>query len=128
MQIIYAGKTTACHPHGVTFPSRFCVSQNPNNWSNEEEILKLIDKIIYPYLVKKYAEINLAKNQKAFVIWDVFWGGWEKRWRQACCYWCANSCACKYDPYFQPIELTINGSAKTFLQSCFTEYDAEAVK
>ena len=75
MRIIYAGKTIACHPHGVTFPSGFCVSQNPNNWSNEKEILKLIDKIIYPYLVKKNAEINLAKNQKAFVIWDVFWGG-----------------------------------------------------
>ena len=46
MQIIYAGKTIARHPHGVTFP----VFQNSKHWSSEEETLKLIDNIIHPYL------------------------------------------------------------------------------
>lgn len=51
MQIIYTGKTTAYHPSGVTLPSGFCISQNSKNWLNEDETLKVIDKIIHPHLV-----------------------------------------------------------------------------
>ena len=36
--------------------------------------MKLIETIIHPYLVKKRAQMNLAEDQKAFVIWDVFRG------------------------------------------------------
>lgn len=87
MQIIYAWKTTACYPRGVTFPTGFCISQNPKHWSNEDETLKLIDKIIHPYLVKKHAEMNLAEDQKMLVVWDVFRRQMtEKSERQACCY------------------------------------------
>ena len=68
MQIIYAGKTTACHLCGVTFPLGFCISRNPKHWSSEEETLKLVNKIIHPYLVKKRAEVNLAEDQKALVV------------------------------------------------------------
>ena len=46
LQIIYAGKTNRCHPN-FQFPSGFCISQNPKHWSNEEETMKLIDKIIH---------------------------------------------------------------------------------
>ena len=74
MQIIYAGKTTTCYSRGVTFPSGFCVSLNPKHWSNEEETLKLINKIIHSYLVKKCAEMNLVEDRKALVVWDVYRG------------------------------------------------------
>lgn len=40
-------------PRGFVFPKGFSLSQNPNHWSNEAEILKLIDEIINPYIVNK---------------------------------------------------------------------------
>ena len=46
---------------------------NTKHWSNEEETMKLIDKIIIPY-IKKRSELNLPATQKALVIWDVFQG------------------------------------------------------
>ena len=85
MQIIYVGKTTACHPCVVSFPSGFCVSQNPKHWSNEEETLKLIDKIIHHYFVKKCADMNLAEDQKALVVRVFFQGQMTKSDRQGCC-------------------------------------------
>ncbi len=74
IQIIYGGKTQKSQPRGFKFPSWFLVSQNPKHWSNEEETMKLIDKIITPYIVKKREELQLPVTQKALVIWDVFRG------------------------------------------------------
>ena len=74
MQVIYGGKTKASQPRDFKFPSGFCVTQNPKHWSNEIEILKLIDEIISPYVTKKREDLKLAKDQKALLIWDVFRG------------------------------------------------------
>lgn len=74
MQVIYSGKTKASQPRDFKFPSGFCVTQNPKQWSNEIETLKLIDEIISPYVTKKREDLKLAKNQKALLIWDVFRG------------------------------------------------------
>ena len=51
-QIIYAGKTKASQSCDTQFPSGFCVTQNPTHWSNEEDTLKLVRKIINPYIIK----------------------------------------------------------------------------
>ena len=96
LQIIYAGKTKRCHPN-FQFPSGFCISQNPKHWSNEEETMKLIDKIIIPYIVKKRSELNLPATQKALVIWEVCWKGTGKvevTWLWICC------STSEYDPLF----------------------------
>ena len=74
LQIIYGGKIQRSHPHGFQFPSGFSISQNPQHWSNEEEIMKLIDQVINPYIVNKRSELQLPVSQKALVIWDVFKG------------------------------------------------------
>ena len=68
LQIIYGGKTEKSHPRGFKFPSGFCISQNLKHWSNEEETLKLIYKIINPYIIQKRAELKLASTQKALVV------------------------------------------------------------
>ncbi len=130
MQIIYAGKKTACHPRGVSFPSGFCISQNPKHWSNEEETLKLIDQIIHPYLVKKRSEMNLDEDQKALVIWDVFRGQMTEKVKDklAAIHAVLVPVPANMTHIFQPLDLTVNGSAKKFLRSCFTEYYAAAVK
>ena len=74
LQIIYGGKTNACHPRGITFPKGFCVSHNIKHRSNEDETIKLLDEVVHPYIKKKRIELELPKTQKALMIWDVFKG------------------------------------------------------
>ena len=74
MQVIYQGKTKASLPRNFVFPKGFCLPQNPQHYSNEEETLKLIDSIINSYLVQTRHQLNLPPTQKAIHIWDVFRG------------------------------------------------------
>lgn len=48
LQVIYGGKTNACHPQGFVFPKGFSISHNPSHWSNEQETLRLINEIVNP--------------------------------------------------------------------------------
>ena len=50
MQVIYQGKTSASQPRGFKFPRGFAISQNPKHYSNEDETLTLMDKVIVPYV------------------------------------------------------------------------------
>ena len=109
LQIVYAGKTKRCHPN-FQFPSGFCIFQNPKHWSNEEETMKLIDKIIIPYIVKKRSELNLPATQKALVIWDVFKGQVTEKVLEK-----LKSVDCEFvavpanmTHFFQPLNLTVN--------------------
>ena len=61
MQIICQGKTPASQPKNATFPSGFLLTQNPKDYSNETETLKLLDKVIKPYVEKK-EELNLPET------------------------------------------------------------------
>ena len=130
VQIIYGGKTKASQPRGITFPAGFCVTQNPKHWSNEEETIKLIDSIIIPYLANKRAQLNLPEDQKALMVWDVFKGQMTARVKDR-----LTSHNCELVPvpanmthFFQPLDLTVNGSAKRFVRNLFTEYYSDAVK
>ena len=67
-QIIYAGKTKACHPRDITFPPEFCATQNPSHWSNEDETIMLIRQVINPYIIIKRAELKLPATQKGLVV------------------------------------------------------------
>ena len=53
--------TVTCIPRGFKFPDGFCLTQNPKHWSNKKETLKLINKVINPYVVRKRAELQLPK-------------------------------------------------------------------
>ena len=75
--------------------------QNPKHWSNEQETLKLIDKVIQPYIVKKRAESKVPETQKALVIWDVFKGQMTETVKQKLYRTCG--CACKYDSFFSTV-------------------------
>ena len=130
MQIIYGGKTKASQPRGVTFPTGFCVTQNSKHWSNEQETLKLIDNIINPYVIDKRADLHLPETQKALIVWDVFKGQMTQRVKDR-----LTSLNLELVPvpanmthFFQPLDLTVNGSAKKFVRNQFTEYYSGAVK
>ena len=128
MQIIYAGKTTACHPRGVHFPAGFLVSQNVRHWSNEEETLKLIDTVLHPYVVKKSPEAGLPEDQRALVVWDVFKGQMMDKVKD-------KLATLNFELGAVPASMTHSfnlstsrqWSAKKFLQKKFTEYYAAAV-
>ena len=49
-QLIYTGKTPACHPRNVAFPSDWHITHSPNHWSNEQTVNDYIIKIIVPYI------------------------------------------------------------------------------
>ena len=74
MQVIYQGKTIVSQPRGFKFPKGFAISQNPKHYSNEEEMLTLIDKVIKPQVEQKRMELRLQPTQKALPVWDVFRG------------------------------------------------------
>ena len=81
-------------------------------------------------MVKKRAEINLVEDQKALVVWDVFRGQMTEKVkdRLAAIDVVLVPVPANMNHIFQPLDLTVNGSAKKFQQSCFTEYYAVAVK
>ena len=130
MQIIYSGKTKASQPRGFSFPPGFCLSQNPQHWSNEKETLKLIEKIIVPYVVDQRSKLQLPKDQKALLIWDVFRGQMTEAVKKALI---SQNIEVVYVPanmthFFQPLDLTVNGSGKKLMKKEFITYYSDAIK
>ena len=123
LQIIYSGKTHKSEQRAFSIPSGFVVSQNPKNWSNEQEMLILIEEIISPYTIKKRAELALPATQKVLVIWDVLKRQVIEKVLEK-----LPSINCEFVPvptnithFFQPLDLTVNGSAKHFMRKqCIT--------
>ena len=125
MQIIYAGKTKASLPRGFIFPKGFSLSQNPQHWSNETETLKLVDEIINPYVI-----LGLASTQKALVIWDVFKGQMTNVVKQKLELLDMELVAVPANMihFFQPLDLTVNGAAKSFAKKEFITYYSAQVQ
>ena len=128
MQIMYGGKTEASQPHGYTFPQGFLVTQNLKHWSDETETLNMIEGIIKPYVMRKQSELHLPENHKALVVWDVFKGQMTQKIKDR-----LESLnldlhvipvPANMTHFFQPLDLTVNGSAKKFMRNRFTEYYA----
>ena len=130
LQIIYGGKTTASHPRGFKFPEGFCISQNPKHWSNENETLKLIDKIINPYAIQKRQQLQLPETQKVLLIWDVFKGQMTEQVKQKLKSLNIELVAVPSNMthFFQPLDLTVNGVAKRYMRKQFITYYSNCVK
>ena len=122
MQVIYQGKTTASQPRGFKFPRGFAISQNPKHYSNEDETLTLIDKVIVPYVERKRKELKLAPAQKALLIWDVFRGQKTTKVLKIV------SVPANMTHFFQPLDLAVNGEAKRFMKDKFTTWYLDEVK
>ena len=105
----------------------------PSSWnhlSNEDETIKLLDEVVYPHIKKKRIELELPKTQKALMIWDVFKGQMTVRVKDK-----LKSLNIVLVPipanmthFFQPLDLTVNASAKMFMRKQFTEYYSTAVR
>ena len=72
-QSIYQGKTTRCHP-AVSFPNEWDVLHSDNHWSNEETMLRYIQKIIVPYISQARKDLDLPIIFPSLAIFDCFRG------------------------------------------------------
>lgn len=123
MQLIYKGKTQKSFPR-VDFPTSFSLSANEKHFSNTQESLKLLDEIIMPYVEKERDMLQLAHDQPALLIIDVFSGQMTKPVIDK-----INDNYIKLvkippnmTHIFQPLDLTVNGAAKAYMKKRFTEW------
>lgn len=122
-QLIYGGKTNKCHP-SIDFPPEFNVTHSPNHWSNEDRVIEHLEQIVFPYLLSKKVELGLGEHQKSLLIFDVFKAQITDRVEELLD---ANNCVYVLVPanmthHFQPLDITINGMAKKFLNAKFSDW------
>ena len=131
MQLIYQGKTNHCHPIGTEFPKGFNITHTKNHWSNEDKVIEHLESIIFPFAKSNRAELDLEKEQKCMLIFDVFKAQCTQRVFDLID---ENHCVTVFVPanlthVFQPLDLAINGVAKSYLKSKFSEcYSKKIVK
>ena len=73
VQFIYGRKTSKNLPRGH-FPKSFLLSANPKHYSNEQELIKVLEEIIIPYVMKEREWMGMEKDQVVLLIMDVFKG------------------------------------------------------
>ncbi len=129
-QIIYAGKTKKCLP-SVKFPENWHVTHTENHWANEittGDYIKLI--IVLPYVIQTRKHLSLAENHPALVIFDRFKGQ------------CTEGMMSLIDDNhlrlvivpanctdrLQPLDVSVNKSAKEFLRRKFQQWYSEEVR
>ena len=78
VQLIYVVKISKSLPR-VNFPKSFSLSANPKHYSNEQEPIKVLEKIIIPYVKKERKRLGMEKDQAALLIMDVFKGQMASR-------------------------------------------------
>ena len=129
MQVIYSGKTKASQPRCFTFPKGFCISQNPNHWSNEKETLRLIHEVINPYVISIRKKMNLPESQKALLVWDAFKGQMTEAVRAELELLSIKmvQVPANMTHFFQPLDLTVNGAAKQLTKKAFVTYYSDTV-
>ena len=123
MQLIYGGKTAQTFPK-FKFPATFSLSANPKHFSNTAELLKLLEEIIIPYVKDEREKLELEKTQPALLILHVFSGQMttpvtdmldENNIKYVCV-------PANMTNLFQPLDLTVNRSAKAFMTRKFAEW------
>ena len=79
---------------------------------------------MYPYIKKKQTEMKLPETQKTLIIWDVFRGQMTERVKDKLTSLSIEpvSVPANMTHFFQPLDLTVNGSAIMFMRKQFTEY------
>ena len=71
-QVIYQGKTNACHP-SFEFPPGWHITHNENHWSNTETMADYDDNVIIPYVENVRDQLPLnASSQSALCLFDVY--------------------------------------------------------
>ena len=71
MPLIYGGKFSKS-PLKVNVLKSFSLSSNPKHYSNKQELVKVFEKIIIPYVKKERERLGMVEDQAALLIMDIF--------------------------------------------------------
>ena len=128
LQVIYQGKTKRCLPK-YTFPDSFDITHTENHWSNREKSVDFFKNIVFPYFEKVKTEKNYPKEQVSLVIMDTFKGQDNPILEKLCR---ENYCEIVIVPHnltnkFQPLDLTVNKPAKSFMSGKYNAWYADQV-
>ena len=128
IQLNYEGKTRRCLPN-YDFPKGFNVTYSPNHWSNTEKSVELFQKVIFPYLKNVKLSKKYPKEQMLFIIMDTFKGQDNDIVLNLCK---KHFCQVAIVPHnltnkFQPLDITVNKPAKSFISNKYNEWFAEQV-
>ena len=117
MQIICQGQTDRCHPK-FKFPEEFNITHGVNHWSNEEKAIELTEKVFLPYVRNKKEELDLRSTKKWILIADVFKRQWTDKLMSLTEKHHRKMVPVPYNMTndFQPLDLTVNRSWKSFLR------------
>ena len=127
-QLVHQGTTSACLPR-VKFPNNWYVTRSPNHWANESTTKDYIQKIINPYLRNKRAELKFPDNRHALCISDNFKGQLTDDVLQLLeqsfidVVFVPPNCTNQ----FQPLDLSVNKSAKEFLRGKFQQWYSDKI-
>ena len=110
-------------------PSKSLITHSQNHWSNEDIVMEYLKKIIFPYIKSKRQTLKLPGNAKALLIFDVFKGQTTSA---------VNDLLKKNDiiaihvpnnhtNLFQPLDISVNKSAKCFIADKYQDWSAEKV-
>ena len=126
LQIIYKGKTKRCNPC-FQFPFDWHITHSPKHWSTEETMLQYIHEIIIPYV---QAQRQLIKaNRPALVVVDNFKGQITEKISELLKQNDIHTCLLPANTTdrLQPMDLSVNKSAKRFLQATFDEWYSKEI-
>ena len=132
-QLIYQSTKSACLPStslpSTTFPSDWHVTSTPNHRENESTTKYYIQKILSSYLSKKRMEPKLSSDQQALCIFDNFGGQLTNDVLQMLEDTHVNIVIvppnCR--DCLQPLDLSVNKSAKDFLKSNFQQWYSDII-
>ena len=129
VQILYAGKTSRCHP-SYAFPESFDIWHTPNHWANADTTLRFISNIVVSYVAQVRAEMELAVNHPAIVIFDAFRGhsGEEVQRLLSDSHLLPIKVPSNCTDRLQPLDLSVNKAVKNKLRQCFSAWYASQVK
>ena len=128
-QVIYAGKTTRCHPN-VTIPTGWHLAHSPSHWSTKETMLEYIHTILVPYMEKQREEHNLPGDAVGLCIFDVFAA---HRCEEFLKELEANHMKYIFVPagctgQLQPLDVAVNDPFKKTLKKLFSSWYANQIK
>ena len=127
IQLVYGGKTNR-HP-SYSFPCEWNVTHSENHWSNESTMLTYLETIIIPYVESVREHLGLDDNQSALAIYDHFKGQLTKKVSKVLVdhniqtVLVPPSCT----DCLQPLDISVNKSAKCFLKSEFRKWYLDEV-
>ena len=128
IQLIYGGKTRKSIP-AVKFSRGYVLSANSKHYSNKEETLKHLKEVIVSHNQNERKTLWLDADYPALLIMDVFKGQMAPDVLNMLK---ANNIFLTKVPtnmtnLYQPLDLTMNGYAKSFMKRMFTEWLASKV-